>query len=258
MLDEADVMIDHANNMGPQVSDIRRMLRRDMQVLLFSATYADDVKVFAGRIVPVANKIELRREDIALNTIRQFYISAASEDEKLKKLIDLYGCMTVGQSVVFTNSRQAAFRLAYQMKQEGYAVSLICGSDNSGRGSNPEKMDFELREKVMEEFRSGETKVLIATDLLARGIDVPQVTLVINYNIPMSRGKRYSEVDCETYIHRIGRTGRFGLRGIAINLVDPSELRHLETIRKYYECPIEEMPSEDAEMIEDMVRKLRM
>merc|ERR1712187_223384 len=99
------------------------------------------------------------------------------------------------------------------MKEAGHAVSLICGTQLSGE----EKMDPALRDKVMGEFRRGVTRVLIATDVLSRGIDVPQVTLVVNYELPMIHN--HSGVEMETYLHRVGRTGRFGLHGIAVNLI---------------------------------------
>eukprot|EP00923_Selenidium_pygospionis_P049419 GHVN01085114.1.p1 GENE.GHVN01085114.1~~GHVN01085114.1.p1 ORF type:complete len:615 (+),score=149.28 GHVN01085114.1:135-1847(+) len=254
VVDEADIMINPDNNMGGQVSQTRRCFNQDIQILLFSATYADNVAQFADRIIPRGAKIELRREDIALDTIAQFYISGINTPSaKLQQLFDLYSALTVGQSVIFVNTRQSGFDIAHKMSEAGYAVSLICGSDQ-GNKNMPESMDHETRERVMEEFRSGVTKVLIATDVLARGIDVPQVTLVINLNLPMNR--RSGGVDFETYIHRIGRTGRFGLKGIAVNLVDEGEIRLIPTIERYYHCEIKEMPN-DPDAIEDMVRQLR-
>jgi len=251
VLDEADVMIDHRNNMAPQVSQIRRFFRQPMQVLLFSATYPEEVRAFAQQVVPVANLIRVKKEDLTLSSVAQFFIECRNDDHKFTVLSDLYGCLSLGQSVIFVNSRKRAFDIASKMQINGHAVSIITGSDARG----PEKMDHEMRETVMSEFRKGETKVLIATDLLSRGIDVPQVTLVINYDLPIDRNSS-SDVDTETYIHRIGRTGRFGLKGIAINLVSMGEVGMLDTIRNFYSCNINRL-SEDPEQIEEKVRCLR-
>lgn len=124
--------------------------------------------------------------------------------------------------------------LASQMKRDGHAVSLICGTQVTG----PERIDHATRDKVMKEFRDGVTKVLIATDVLARGIDVAAVTLVVNYEIPTQwvQGQRADEreVDGETYLHRVGRTGRFGMKGVAISLLDQRERKLFFEIRDRY------------------------
>lgn len=232
ILDEADVLMDHASNMAAQINEIRKAFQQRTQVLLFSATYPERVKQFVSVHVPNASRLEVKKEELTLSAIAQFYITCANDDAKFSVLSDLYGSMTVGQSVIFVNTRKIAFQLASQMTQEGHAVSLICGTQAAG----PERMDHAAREKVMAEFRNGETKVLIATDVLSRGIDVPQVTLVINYDIPLDRTTRFTGVDQETYIHRIGRTGRFGLKGLAITLIQPHEEHLIHEVEKFYNC----------------------
>merc|ERR1712079_736052 len=157
---------------------------------------------------------------------------------------DLYGALTIGQSIIFLNTRTAAFELSKMMKGEGHAVSLICGTQQTG---GAEKIDVAYRDRVMAEFRSGVTKVLIATDVLSRGIDVPAVTLVVNYELPIQYN-RSQEPDYETYLHRIGRTGRFGLNGIAVNLVSSQEWWPLDSIRKHYNCNITELSGDASEM----------
>merc|ERR1712203_334001 len=114
------------------------------------------------------------------------------------------------------------------MKAEGHAVSLICGTQKTG----PEQIDVAYRDRIMDEFRTGVTKVLISTDVLARGIDVPAVTLVVNYELPTFYGKKINQ---ETYMHRIGRTGRFGLKGVAVNLVTKDEIALVNSIKDYYQ-----------------------
>jgi ATP-dependent RNA helicase DDX19/DBP5 len=217
VLDEADMMLDQENNMGPQVTQIRALMQNDVQVLFFSATYPDDVRAFAENLVPRAVSIKVRKTELTLASVAQMYMRCEDEWDKFNKLTALYGAMNVGQSVIFVNQRKKAFQLAKWMRDAGFAVSLICGTQTSG----DERMDPALRDHVMDEFRNCVTRVLIATDVLSRGIDVPQVTLVVNYELPINWTDR--GVDMETYLHRVGRTGRFGLRGLAVNLLTDRE-----------------------------------
>merc|ERR1712050_558907 len=182
----------------------------------------------------------------------QTFINVGDDErKKAAQLSDLYGAMNIGQSIVFVNTRAMAFDLAKMMKADGHAVSLICGTQKTG----PEKVDVAYRDHVMSEFRGGVTKVLIATDVLARGIDVPAVTLVVNYELPVAYGRR-GEPDCETYMHRIGRTGRFGLKGVAVNIIASHERTLLSSIQSYYRCSIMQL-SGDCEEMEGLLRNLR-
>jgi len=266
VLDEADVMIDKNNNMGPQVHDIRRFLKNPnfpLQTLLFSATFDDDVKNFAMQLVPNANIITVRKEDLTLKNVNQFYMDCTDDNDKKLMLLELYSVLNIGQSIIFVNSKQKAFELASHMKEYGHAVSLITGTQKQ---SGDFQMDVQERDRVMEEFRSAKTKVLVSTDVLARGIDVPQVTMVVNFDIPLDRRQsagwsgQYQGgeglVEFATYLHRIGRTGRFGLKGIAINLITPETMPLMEQIRTYYACEVHKL-ERDIELIEQKVRSLR-
>ncbi|KAH8583470.1 DEAD DEAH box helicase [Cryptosporidium sp. chipmunk genotype I] len=262
VIDEADEMIDHRNMMASQVGQIRKFFRQNLQILLFSATYHEEVRLFAEKIVPNANKINVKKEELTLNTIQQFYVICNDDADKLSFLSDLYACMSIGQSIIFVNTRKTAFSIAENMRKDGHAISVICGTQtNSG-----EKMDHEIRDQVMDSFRSGESKVLIATDVLSRGIDVPQVTLVINFDIPIRFNSTNStgivdqissiQVDNETYLHRIGRTGRFGLNGISINFILPHQLSLIQQIQDYYNCNIQ-LIDKDLEHLEQILKSLR-
>ncbi|KAK9171170.1 DEAD/DEAH box helicase family protein [Cryptosporidium meleagridis] len=262
VIDEADEMIDHRNMMASQVGQIRKFFRQNLQILLFSATYHEEVRLFAEKIVPNANKINVRKEELTLNTIQQFYVICNDDADKLSFLSDLYACMSIGQSIIFVNTRKTAFSIAENMRRDGHAISVICGTQtNSG-----EKMDHEIRDQVMDSFRSGESKVLIATDVLSRGIDVPQVTLVINFDIPVRFNSTNSigiadqtssvQVENETYLHRIGRTGRFGLNGISINFILPHQLSLIQQIQDYYDCNIQPI-DKDLEHLEQILKSLR-
>ncbi|PIO72152.1 helicase protein [Teladorsagia circumcincta] len=144
------------------------------------------------------------------------------QEYKFETLCDLYNVINVTQSVVFCNTRRKVEQLNEQMTEQKFTVSCLHG--------DMEQME---RDIIMREFRSGSSRVLITTDLLARGIDVQQVSLVINYDLPTNR---------ENYIHRIGRTGRFGRKGVAINFITDHDARQLKDIECFYNTSIEEMP----------------
>jgi ATP-dependent RNA helicase DDX19/DBP5 len=175
VLDEADVMVSPEQQMAPQVQRVRNFLREELQILLFSATYPDSVKNFALNICPQARKITIKKEDLTLSAIRQVYIEVESMDRKFEVLGEFYSAMNVGQSIIFVNTRRDAFRLAEKMHADGHAVSMLTGGQKSADGGAAQNvLDPAERDRVMSEFRSGTTKVLVATDVLARGIDVPQ------------------------------------------------------------------------------------
>lgn len=252
VIDEADHMINEENMMGPQVMQIRQLLPEEVQVLLFSATFPEHVDKFAESITKhEATRIRVLQEDLSLDTITQTYIDVGNNDQKFAKLCELYGALNVGQSIIFVNTRHKAFELAKTMKAEGHTVSLICGTQAAG----VERMEGSERDWIMQEFRDGITKVLIATDVLSRGIDVPAVTLVVNYDLPLDAAHR-GQVEMETYMHRIGRTGRFGLRGVSVNLVCGTDLQRQEKIKTFYNCRIERLTG-DAEEMEDLLKQLR-
>merc|ERR1712135_31282 len=200
-----------------------------------------------------ANRIMVQKQELTLDTIMQTFIHVGEDSRlKFKTLCDLYGALNIGQSIIFVNSRESGFTLAKKMKAEGHSVTLICGTQ---RDSNSvEKIDERQRDKIVDEFRTGVTKVLIATNVLSRGIDVPAVTLVVNYDIPVNFHSQ-SSPDYETYVHRIGRTGRFGLKGIAVNLVTSRERPLLSSIEDFYKCSMKEL-SGDCEEMEELLRDL--
>eukprot|EP00184_Porphyridium_aerugineum_P000167 CAMPEP_0184694508 /NCGR_PEP_ID=MMETSP0313-20130426/2436_1 /TAXON_ID=2792 /ORGANISM="Porphyridium aerugineum, Strain SAG 1380-2" /LENGTH=561 /DNA_ID=CAMNT_0027152803 /DNA_START=139 /DNA_END=1824 /DNA_ORIENTATION=- len=237
VLDEADTMVD-TQGLGDQTIRIKKELNPDVQILLFSATFADHVKNFASMFAPDANQITVQREKLKLDTIKQYYFECprgpGNEDTRYGVLNDIYSYLTIGQSIIFVHTRQSASNLTNRLRADGHAVSLLYGGD----------MMPEERDRVIDEFRSGTTKVLITTNVLARGVDILQVTVVINYDLPIlpwptdDKGNPIrgpAEADCETYLHRIGRTGRFGRKGIAINFVHDQTSHHvLHSIEKYY------------------------
>ncbi|KAI9189416.1 RNA helicase required for poly(A+) mRNA export [Blastocladiella emersonii ATCC 22665] len=243
VLDEADAMLDQ-QNLGEQSRMLRKFVRNDVQVLLFSATFPDKVKSFAASFAPGANLLMLPRDEVNVKAIHQFYVDIASPAEKFQKLSDLYGLLTVGQSIIFVQRKVTARDVAKRMTDEGHAVSVITGEDEPS-----------VRDQTMDAFRSGRAKVLIATNVLARGIDVPQVNLVVNYDMPVDQNNR---PDHEAYMHRIGRTGRFGREGVSVNFIDSPQARDVQNlVIRQYSLTIEGMPDDFDEM-EKMLKKCRI
>merc|ERR1711869_179289 len=161
--------------------------------------------------------------------LRQFYVAIEKEDWKLDVLCDLYESLTISQAIIYCNSQREADKLRVEMEKRDFTVSTI----HAG-------LEHDERQLVMRQFRNGSSRVLISTDLLARGIDAQQVNLVINYDLPQN---------LENYLHRIGRSGRFGRKGVAINFVTNNDVRTMKDIEKYYHTQIEEMPMDIADLI---------
>ncbi|KAK4557006.1 RNA helicase required for poly(A+) mRNA export [Recurvomyces mirabilis] len=203
-LDEADNMLD-LQGMGDQCQRVKNLLPKQVQVVLFSATFPEEVLAFATRFAPNANQITLEVEKLTVKGIKQMYLDCQSDEEKYNALVKFYGLMTIASSIIFCHRRDTAAEIERRMTQEGHKVAMLSGA-----------LEGQQRDAVFQDFRSGAAKVLITTNVLSRGIDVQTVTMVINYDIPETVDHR---PDPETYLHRIGRTGRFGRTGAALSFV---------------------------------------
>eukprot|EP00978_Attheya_sp_CCMP212_P012218 scaffold30386_cov46-Attheya_sp.AAC.2 len=212
-----------------QIYDIYRFLPPATQVVLVSATLPVEVLNMTKKFMNDAVQILVKRDELTLEGIRQFYVAVEKEEWKFDTLCDLYDTLTITQAVIFCNTKTKVDWLAKKMKEHHFTVSAMHGDM-----TQPE------REAVMEEFRSGSSRVLIATDLWGRGIDVQQVSLVICYDLPTNR---------ELYIHRIGRSGRFGRKGVAINFVNTEDVRTLRDIEQFYRTQINELPLNVGDLI---------
>ncbi|KAL0970028.1 hypothetical protein UPYG_G00236140 [Umbra pygmaea] len=227
VLDEADEML--SRGFKDQIYEIFQKLPTSTQVVLLSATMPQDVLEVTKKFMREPIRILVKKEELTLEGIRQFYINVEKEEWKLDTLCDLYETLTITQAVIFINTRRKVDWLTEKMHARDFTVSALHGD-----------MDQKERDLIMREFRSGSSRVLITTDLLARGIDVQQVSLVINYDLPTNR---------ENYIHRIGRGGRFGRKGVAINMVTEEDKRTLRDIETFYNTTVEEMPMNVADLI---------
>ncbi|KAN0062936.1 translation initiation factor eIF4A [Thecaphora frezii] len=226
-LDEADEML--SRGFKDQMYEVFQLLPQDTQVVLLSATMPQDVLEVTKKFMRDPVRILVKRDELTLEGIKQFYVAVEKEDWKLDTLCDLYETVTITQAVIFCNTRRKVDWLTQKLTEREFTVSAMHGDMEQGQ-----------REVIMREFRSGSSRVLITTDLLARGIDVQQVSLVINYDLPSNR---------ENYIHRIGRGGRFGRKGVAINFVTTDDVRMLRDIEQFYSTQIDEMPLNVADLI---------
>lgn len=229
ILDEADQMLEDL--FYDQVMAILNMgFPEETQVALLSATMPPEVVAVAEKILRNPIKILIEDTDnVKLDGINQFVIPLDREDWKFECICDLYKNLNITQALIFCNKRQKAEILAEKMSAQGFPISCIHG-----------EMEKKERDRRLAEFRQGASRVLISTDLLARGIDVQQVSLVINYELP---------TNSENYIHRIGRSGRFGRKGTAINLVLPEEESAMKELEKKYGCFMSQLPNDLSKII---------
>ena len=222
VLDEADEML----NAGfrDQIYDIYRYLpsQKALQVCLVSATLPSEVVKMSSSFMSDPVKVLVKRDELTLEGIKQFFVAVEKEEWKFDTLTDLYDTLTVTQAVIFCNMRRKVDWLSNKLTENNFTVSSMHG-----------EMTQKERDSVMQSFRQGNSRVLITTDVWARGIDVQQVSLVINYDLPNNR---------ENYIHRIGRSGRFGRKGVAINFVKNEDVSVLRDIEQFYSTQIDELP----------------
>lgn len=229
ILDEADEML--SRGFKDQIYEIFKFLNEDVQVSLISATMPMDVLDVSEKFMRNPIKILIKKDQLTLEGIKQFYIALDREEQKLDTMCDLYETLSISQAIIYCNTRRKVEWLKDMMSERDFTVSCITGGDEQDGGMSQRDRDITLNE-----FRMGASRVLIATDVLARGIDVQGVSLVINYDIPTNR---------ENYIHRIGRSGRFGRKGVAINFIKPGvDERCLKDIIEHYCTQIEEMPED--------------
>jgi ATP-dependent RNA helicase len=227
ILDEADEMLN--KGFKQQVYDIYRYLPYSTQCIVVSATLPQEILEMTTKFMNDPIKILVKRDELTLEGIKQFFVAVEKEEWKFDTLCDLYDTLTITQAVIFCNTRKKVEWLTEKMREANFTVVCMHGD-----------MKQKERDSIMAEFRAGNARVLIATDIWGRGLDVQQVSLVINYDLPNNR---------ELYIHRIGRSGRFGRKGVAINFVKNEDVRILRDIEQYYSTQIDEMPMNVAELI---------
>merc|ERR1711904_487593 len=227
VLDEADEML--SQGFKEQIYDVYRYLPPATQVVLISATLPHEVLEMTTKFMTDPVRILVKRDELTLEGIKQFFVAVEKEEWKFDTLCDLYDTLTITQAVIFCNTKKKVDWLTDRMRKSNFTVSAIHGD-----------MPQAERDAITEEFRQGKSRVLICTDIFGRGIDVAQVSLVINYDLPNSR---------ELFIHRVGRSGRFGRKGVAINFVKDDDIQILRDIEQFYSTQIDEMPMNVADLI---------
>ncbi len=223
ILDEADELL--SNIFINQIYDIFRQLPGELQVGLFSATMNDNFFNITKKFMRDPIKILVKNDELTLEGIRQYYINLEQNEFKFDTLCDLYSGFSVSQSIIYCNSKKIVDVLSNKLINNNFSVASIHGD-----------MTQSMRDKIVKEFRDGQSRVLITTDLLSRGIDIQQISIVINYDIPK---------EIESYIHRIGRSGRYGRKGVAINFVTNYDKEKIQQIESYYSTEIQELPGLD-------------
>jgi superfamily II DNA/RNA helicase len=227
VIDEADEMF--SKGFKVQVFKIIKYIPKSSHIAFFSATLPKEILKVIELFMNDPIRILVKKDELTLEGIKQFYIAVDEEDLKLDVLCELYKKIRIKQAIIYVNTRKKVEWLIEKMVNNGFSVFSLHGDMNQIE-----------RGEIMKNFRSGTIKVLITTDLLSRGIDVQQVSLVINYDLPMSK---------ESYIHRIGRSGRFGRKGLAINFLGRLDVPILREIEVYYSTSIDEMPFDITEYL---------
>ncbi len=218
ILDEADEML--TRGFKEQIHTIFQFLDEKVQVAIFSATFPNEVLDLTKKFMNNPEKITINKENLSLDGIQQTFIATINDQEKLNWLISLYKQYNGGQSIVFVNDINRVNALYKEMKSNDFSVGCMHSS-----------LTKDERYKVLQSFMSGNENILISSNIIARGIDIQQVNLVINFDIPNN---------VHTYLHRIGRSGRWGRKGNAINFVSERDIDNMRKIENHYKITIKE------------------
>ena len=221
VLDEADEMLS-----GGFIENIRELFstfKEDIQTAIFSATLPREILELTERFMKTPTRITMEAEKLNLEGIQQFYIALSNDHEKYATIMDLFSKLTINQTIIYANSVNRVIDLYDAMKKDGCAVCCIHSN-----------MTTQERHQSLQSFRSGEHRVLISSNVTARGIDVQQVSFVINFDIPRC---------VHNYLHRIGRSGRWGRKGMAINFITREDVSIMKNIERHYKSTINELPA---------------
>lgn len=223
VLDEADELL--ADGISEKLQNIFDKAPSGIQIVLISATMSMNVFNASKKFTHEPIKVLLKNNEVIVDLISQFYLDVETEELKFDTLLDLYNLVSTSQAIIFCNTIRKVEWLEQNLKQNNFPITVIHSNMNQTE-----------RDNVVKDFRDGKTRLLLTTDLLSRGIDIPQVNMVINYDLPMTK---------ETYVHRIGRCGRFDKKGVAITMVkmtDPTDVKTFNKMKHFYKMDIKEMP----------------
>lgn len=221
VLDEADEML--SRGFKDQIYNIFQYLKSDVQVALFSATMPDDMIELSKRFLRNPECITIEPAKLNLECINQYFVALPNDNAKYDTIKDLFSKLSVGQCIIYANSVHRVIHLYNAMTSEGFSVCCIHS-----------EMSKSERDQAITIFRKGDYRVLISSNITARGIDIQQVSTVINFDIPKC---------VHAYLHRIGRSGRWGRKGTAINFITRQDVHTLKTIESHYQSNIKELPA---------------
>jgi translation initiation factor 4A len=221
VLDEADEML--SSGFKDQIYNIFKYLSNNIQIALFSATMPPILYNLTEKFMRNPIKITVKSEQLTLDGIKQYYINLDDDTQKYETLKDLFSTFSVSQCIIYCNSVRRVSDLYEAMIHDNYPVCQIHSN-----------LDKNERLKSYTEFSKGIQRVLISSNVTARGIDIQQVSTVINFDIPKC---------CNTYLHRIGRSGRWGRKGTAINFITRRDYRNMKDIESFYSTEITELPN---------------
>ena len=221
ILDEADEML--SQGFKDQIYNIFQYLNNKVHVAIFSATLPREVMQLTDKFMQSPLHITMKREELSLDGIEQYYLAMYTDNEKFEMLKKMFEQLTISQTIIYTNNVKRVSDLYEAMKRDGFPVCCIHSS-----------MEKNERSAALDEFRAGKYRVLISSNVTARGIDIQQVGTVINFDIPKC---------VHTYLHRIGRSGRWGRKGLAINFVTEGDIHLMKHIESHYSITIKEFPS---------------
>ena len=220
VFDEADEILSYG--FKENIYQIIKYIPKTTQICLFSATMPEEILELSNNFLNNPKKILIKNEELTLEGITQFYVNVIKYNWKYDVLKDIYDTINISQCIIYINSKKNLMEIYDYLITDNFPVGCIHGELNGNE-----------RKQIMEDFKKGHTRILLSTDLLSRGIDIQQLSLVINYDLPLSK---------ETYIHRIGRSGRYGRKGIAINFITNRDIEYMKEIESFYETKIDEMP----------------
>jgi len=225
IFDEADEML--SIGFQDNIYNIIQYISKTTQICLFSATKNDYTLDLCDKFLNNPETILVENKNVTLEGIQQYKV-VINEEWKYDTLIDIYNLVNISQCIIYINYKNKLMNVYDELIQNNYPVDYIHG-----------EVTKDEREKKLLNFKNGQTRILLSTDLLSRGIDVQQLNLVINFDLPKSK---------ETYVHRIGRSGRYGRKGVAINFITNRELGYLSELEEHYNIKIDDLPQNVGEI----------
>jgi translation initiation factor 4A len=222
ILDEADEML--SSGFKEQIYNIFQHLNKNVQIALFSATLPNNIFQITNKFMRDPVKIIVKAESLTLEGIKQYFVAVEDDRQKYLTLKDLYQFCSVTQCIIYANSIKRVIDLYEAMKEDKFPVCMLHSS-----------MEKSERERAFSEFRTGGARVLISSNVTSRGIDIQQVSIVINFDLPR---------DIHNYLHRIGRSGRWGRKGTGINFITRRDIVKMKEIESYYSTQIDELPND--------------